>query len=136
MTDAIAVLMPGDMGHAVGRVLAQHGHDVLTCLDGRSERTRGLFEAAGIRDGGDLDAVIAAAGAPFIDAGIIGMAPDGHGPGPRFYVPGSDTGPMQALDAMGFQVRAIGTEPGRASASPVFPPTVCRRRGGNTRFRC
>ena len=54
MTDAIAVLMPGDMGHAVGRVLAQHGHDVLTCLDGRSERTRGLFEAAGLRDGGDL----------------------------------------------------------------------------------
>ena len=52
MTNAIAVLMPGDMGHAVGRVLAQHGHDVLTCLDGRSERTRGLSEAAGIRDGG------------------------------------------------------------------------------------
>ncbi len=169
MTDAVAVLMPGDMGHAVGRVLVQHGHDVLTCLDGRSERTRGLSEAAGIRDGGDLDAVIEAAalvlsilppasalglaadvagamgrtgakpvyvdcnaispatahdiaavikaaGAPFIDAGIIGMAPDGHGPGPRFYVSGSDTGPMQALDGKGFQVKAVGTEPGRASA--------------------
>jgi len=157
------------MGHAVGRVLIQHGHGVLTCLDGRSERTRGLARAVGIRDVGSLDAavgeaslvlsilppaaalgqarvvagamertgakpvyvdcnaispgtavdagaVIEGAGAVFIDAGIIGLAPDGHGPGPRFYVSGPDTTPMEALDGKGFQVKAIGSAIGRASA--------------------
>jgi 3-hydroxyisobutyrate dehydrogenase-like beta-hydroxyacid dehydrogenase len=62
----------------------------------------------------DIAAVIGAAGAPYIDAGIIGTAP-GHGDGPRFYVSGADTGPMEALDGKGFQVKAIGTEPGPAS---------------------
>jgi 3-hydroxyisobutyrate dehydrogenase-like beta-hydroxyacid dehydrogenase len=169
MTQTIAVLMPGDMGHATGRVLAAHGYDVQTCLDGRSERTKALARSAGIRDAGSLDAVVGtaslilsilppsyalgqatdvaeamtrtgakpvyvdcnaispqtakavcavieAAGAPFIDAGIIGLKPDGDGPGPRFYVSGADTEPMQALDGKGFQVKAIGSEPGRASA--------------------
>ena len=169
MTDASAVLMPGDMGHATGRVLAQHGYDVITCLGGRSVRTKALAQTAGLRDVGSLEAavetaslilsilppasalgqagdvaramtetgakpvyvdcnaispetvrkiadVIEDAGAPFIDAGIIGLKPDGAGPGPRFYVSGTDTAPMQALDGKGFQVKAIGTEVGRASA--------------------
>jgi 3-hydroxyisobutyrate dehydrogenase-like beta-hydroxyacid dehydrogenase len=169
MTDTIAVLMPGDMGHATGRVLAAAGIDAITCLDGRSDRTKDLAEAAGLRDAGNLDAVveaaslilsilppaaaldqaenvaqamtrcgaqpvyvdcnaispatvqgiaavIEAAGAPFIDAGIIGLKPDGVGPGPRFFVSGADTGPMLALDGKGFQVKAVGSEVGRASA--------------------
>lgn len=37
------------MGHVVGRVLLEHGMPVLTCLKGRSERTRGLARKAGIR---------------------------------------------------------------------------------------
>ncbi len=41
-------------------------------------------------------------GAPFIDAGIIGLAP-GKG-NPRFYVSGDDTSPMEALDDCGFKV--------------------------------
>jgi len=65
---------------------------------------------------GDIATVMADAGAPFIDAGIIGLKPDGVGPGPRFYVSGGDTGPMQALDGQGFLVKAVGAEPGRASA--------------------
>ena len=166
--DTVAVLMPGDMGHAVGGALVRHGHDVVTCLDGRSDHTRRLAAKAGLRDVGSLDAVvgeavlvlsilpptqalalarevaeamtrgaakpvyvdcnavapatveeiaavIGEAGAPFIDAGIIGTKPDG-GPGPRFYVSGADTGPMAALDGKDFQVKAIGAEPGRASA--------------------
>ncbi|NQU59517.1 MAG: NAD(P)-dependent oxidoreductase [Rhodospirillales bacterium] len=171
--DVIAVLMPGDMGHATGRVLAARGHQVITCLDGRSERTVALAGAAGLQDAGSLDAVvenaslilsilppaaalgqagdvagaigrtggrtgkppvyvdcnavspgtakaiagvIGAAGASFIDAGIIGTKPDGIGPGPRFYVSGADTSPMEALDGKGFQVKPLGPEPGRASA--------------------
>ena len=175
-TGTIAVLMPGDMGHAVGRVLADAGYDVVTCLAGRSERTRSLAETGGLRDLDSLDAVAAEAslvlsilppaaalglardmaavmgrsgarpvyvdcnavspatardiaqviedaGAPFIDAGIIGARP-GNGPGPRFYVSGADTGPMEslgeslgeALDGKGFQVVGLGSDPGRASA--------------------
>lgn len=166
--DRIAILMPGDMGHGVGRALAQHGHEVVTCLAGRSERTRGLAEAAGMRDLDSLEAVVAgtdlvlsilppaaalaqaeamgaamratgarpvyvdcnavspmtavevgavigAAGAPFIDCGIIGLAP-GKGPPTRFHVSGADTTPMERLDGRGIKVVPMGPEPGRASA--------------------
>ena len=166
--DRIAILMPGDMGHAVGRALGQHGHEVTTCLAGRSARTRGLAGAAGLRDAGSLEAlvagadlilsilppaaaaaqagavaaameatgarpvyvdcnavspmtvreigaVIAAAGAPFIDCGIIGAAP-GKGKPTRFHVSGPDTGAMERLDAKGISVIAMGPEIGRASA--------------------
>ncbi len=168
----VAVLMPGDMGHAVGRALKLAGHDVVTCLVGRSKRSRGLAEKAGMADGGSLEAVvgaadvvlsilppssaaalagdvakamkkagafpvfvdcnavspgtacaigetIAAAGAPYIDAGIIGTGPS-QSTRPRFYVSGADTRPMKELGDstgdIGFDVIPVGTEPGRASA--------------------
>lgn len=163
----LAILMPGDMGHAVGRTLRQHGHRVLTCLDGRSQRTRGLAEAAGLEDAGDLKSlvgeadmilsilppasalpqaedvakamaqgattpvyvdcnaispmlsakvggVIEGAGAPYIDAGIIGLAP-GKGTPPRFYVSGADTAPMEALHGKGIEVLALEGGAGAAS---------------------
>ena len=46
----VAILSPGDMGHAVGQRLRENELDVITCLSGRSERTRVLAEQAGIRD--------------------------------------------------------------------------------------
>ncbi|MHA1529374.1 MAG: DUF1932 domain-containing protein [Alphaproteobacteria bacterium] len=166
--DRIAILMPGDMGHGVGRALRQHGHEVTTCLASRSARTCGLAEAAGMRDAGSLEAlvseadlilsilppdaavaqagavaaamaatgarpvyvdcnavspmtvreagaIIAAAGAPFIDCGIIGVAP-GKGRPTRFHVSGPDTAPMERLDGKGIEVLAMGPEIGRASA--------------------
>ncbi len=166
--DRIAILMPGDTGHAVGRALRQHGHDVMTCLAGRSARTRGLAEAAGMRDADSLEALvaeaglilsilppaaavaqagaaaaamaatgarpafvdcnavspqtarkigatIAAVGAPFIDCGIIGVAP-GKGKATRFHVSGPDTAPIERLDGKGISVIAMGPEIGRASA--------------------
>jgi 3-hydroxyisobutyrate dehydrogenase-like beta-hydroxyacid dehydrogenase len=47
---AVGLLSPGDMGHVVGQRLITHGMPVLTCLDGRSERTRALAVKAGIGD--------------------------------------------------------------------------------------
>jgi len=44
----VGLLSPGDMGHAVGRVLIEHGMPVLTCLARRSERTRALGQKSGI----------------------------------------------------------------------------------------
>lgn len=45
----VGILSPGDMGHAVGRVLVVHGVKVLTCLEGRSKRTYELARKAGIK---------------------------------------------------------------------------------------
>lgn len=64
------------------------------------------------REAGDA---IAEAGAAFIDAGIIGLAP-GKGGGTRFYVSGSDVSAMLALNGKGFEVISLGDEVGRASA--------------------
>ncbi|MDP6501225.1 MAG: DUF1932 domain-containing protein [Dehalococcoidales bacterium] len=44
----VGILSPGDMGHAVGRVLVDNGVKVLTCLEGRSRRTGELAGVAGI----------------------------------------------------------------------------------------
>ena len=50
MPNTIGILSPGDMGHTVGDVLRQNGLRVITCLQGRSQRTRQLAEKAGIVD--------------------------------------------------------------------------------------
>ena len=44
----VALLSPGDMGHAVGAVLVANGLEVITCLEGRSERTKSLAAKAGM----------------------------------------------------------------------------------------
>lgn len=59
--DRIAIIGAGDMGHRVGRALHDSGIDVITCLAGRSARTRGLAEAAGMRDVPDMAALVDAA---------------------------------------------------------------------------
>jgi 3-hydroxyisobutyrate dehydrogenase-like beta-hydroxyacid dehydrogenase len=44
----VGILSPGDMGHSVGATLVANGLRAITCLQGRSERTRGLAAEAGI----------------------------------------------------------------------------------------
>ncbi|MBL7200265.1 MAG: NAD(P)-dependent oxidoreductase [Anaerolineae bacterium] len=48
--ETVGLLSPGDMGHSVGQTLRENGLRVITCLQGRSERTRGLAAEAGIED--------------------------------------------------------------------------------------
>jgi len=48
MSTTIGILSPGDMGHTVGTVLRQNGLRVITCLEGRSQRTCDLAQKAGI----------------------------------------------------------------------------------------
>ena len=50
MLSTVGILSPGDMGHTVGNVLRENGLRVITCLKGRSQRTRQLAERAGIVD--------------------------------------------------------------------------------------
>ena len=56
--DTIAVLMPGDMGHAVGKVLGDHGHRVITNLTGRGNHSRNLAQAGNLEDVGSLDEIV------------------------------------------------------------------------------
>ena len=46
----VAIMSPGDMGHAVGQRLLENELDVITFLSDRSDRTRALADKAGIRD--------------------------------------------------------------------------------------
>lgn len=55
----VAVLSPGEMGHAVGQLLREHELRVITCLAGRSARTRALAEKAGIIDIPTLEELVA-----------------------------------------------------------------------------
>ncbi len=54
----VAILSPGDMGHAVGQRLRENELEVVTCLAGRSDRTRALAEKAGIRDVATLEELV------------------------------------------------------------------------------
>ena len=54
----VGLLSPGDMGHTVGGVLHDNGLRVLTCLQGRSERSRALAAEAGIEDVPSLDDLV------------------------------------------------------------------------------
>ena len=55
----VGILSPGDMGHAVGRALKDNGMKVITCLEGRSTRTRNLSRIARIEDVHTLDELVA-----------------------------------------------------------------------------
>lgn len=56
--NTVAITSPGDMGHAIGRVLKAQGLDVITCLEGRSTRTQGLARQAGLREVDSLQDVV------------------------------------------------------------------------------
>ncbi len=105
----LAVLMPGDMGHAVGRALREHGSRVLTCLEGRSARTRGLSQAAELEDAGDLKTLVGEADM------ILSILP-----------------PASALP----QARAVAKAMGEANSTPVYvdcnaiSPALSREVGG------
>ncbi len=164
----VAVMAPGDMGHAVGAMLHRHGLRVITCLEGRSARTRALASKAGIRavvdeDGlvGEADillsilvpaqaenlarriaaalertrstllyvdcnaiapqttrrvgALVEAAGARFVDAGIIGPPPRTNSR-TIFYASGPHVADFAILRDFGLDVRMVSARPGDASA--------------------
>ena len=56
--ESVAILSPGDMGHAIGQLLREKELKVFTCLAGRSDRTRELSEKAGIIDVPNLNVLV------------------------------------------------------------------------------
>lgn len=64
-----------------------------------------------------IAAVIAGAGCPFVDAGIIGGSPHpSEGAGPRFYASGPECRRLADLKAHGLDTRVMGGSVGDASA--------------------
>lgn len=61
-----------------------------------------------------IAALMADAGAPFIDGGIIGGPPEPGG-GTTFYCSGPDTAPFESLDGRGISVKVVGAAVGQAS---------------------
>ncbi len=54
----IAILMPGDMGHACAKVFKEAGYRVITDLSNRSTRTKILAQKSGIEDLGNLENIV------------------------------------------------------------------------------
>lgn len=50
LTPVVGVLSPGDMGRAIGKILRANEVRTVTCLAGRSDRTRALAADAGFED--------------------------------------------------------------------------------------
>lgn len=63
-----------------------------------------------------IAAVIAQAGCPFVDAGIIGGPPRAGYDGPSFYVSGDDAGKIEPLNELGLVIRKMDGPIGAASA--------------------
>ena len=77
--ETIAILSPGDMGHGVGKALVEHGYRVITCLAGRSQRTRELAAAAGFSDVSPLGEMVREADlimSILVPAEAVGVARD------------------------------------------------------------
>ena len=132
----VGIVSPGDMGHAVGRVLREHGLRVITALDGRSERTRTLAAEAGIEDVGGFAELAAAADmvlSILVPAEAVAVAKQmAHAlparPTPLLYVDCNAIAPATVRQIEGI-ITAVG---GRfADGSIIGPPP---RKPGATRF--
>jgi 3-hydroxyisobutyrate dehydrogenase-like beta-hydroxyacid dehydrogenase len=166
---AVAILAPGDMGHAVGAVLRQGGLRVISNLAGRSPLTADRARRAGIDAVADdatlvreadivlsivppaealgtarrvaaamrttgakplyadcnaiapptareIGEIITGAGAPYVDAGIIGQPPKIGQKNTRIYASGPAASRLAALSAHGLDVRVVDGGIGAASA--------------------
>ena len=58
MSQTIAILMPGDMGHGCGKVFRENDFRVVTCLNKRSVRTKKLAASSSIEDLGTIENVV------------------------------------------------------------------------------
>jgi len=102
--ETVAIMSPGDMGHAVGRVLRESGLDVITCLGGRSARTRDLSEEAGLRKVPDLETLVQEA-----DLVLSILVPSESVP---------------AADMVAAAMRTTGTAPAYADCNAISPGTA------------
>ncbi len=104
--ETVAILSPGDMGHAVGRALGELGLNIITCLAARSERTRKLAAAAGFEDTPSLEAMVKRA-----DLVLSIMPPSAA---------------LETAGAVAEAMRAAGHAPCYADCNAISPMTARR----------
>lgn len=102
----VAIPSPGDMGSGVGRELIARGFRVLTCLAGRSARSRALAEAAGLELADSLDALVASADV------VLSILPPAA----------AESFAAEAADAL----RRTGARPAFADCNAISPATARR----------
>ena len=106
--ETVAILSPGDMGHAVGRALREHGLRVISHLEGRSERTRELARSAGIAGVASLEELV-------VEADVV----------LSILVPSEAAGVAESVaDA----IRATGSDTMFADCNAVSPATAAAMR--------
>ena len=101
---AVAILSPGEMGAAVGKVLRESGLEVITCLEGRSEQTRRRAADCGFFAVSDLEEL--AGGADLILSILV---------------------PAEAAEvaaSVARAIRATGSRPTYADCNAVSPQTA------------
>ena len=157
MIETVALLSPGDMGHAIGRTLRSGGLRVVTSLEGRSARTAALASAAGIealpddatlvREADALLAVLVPAAAPALGERIA-RALEATGETLLY----ADLNAIAPRTAQGIGTRLegagarfvdggiIGGPPSRGAPGPASTSPARRRRSwrpwGGTDWRC
>jgi 3-hydroxyisobutyrate dehydrogenase-like beta-hydroxyacid dehydrogenase len=102
----VGILSPGDMGSAIGKVLADSGFDVITCLDGRSELTRLRARESGMRDVQSVDNLVAES-----DLILSVLVPSQA---------------METAKLVTGSVRFTGTHPAYADLNAIAPQTVVK----------
>ena len=100
----VAVISPGDMGHAVGRMLGLHGIEVVTCLANRSGRTKRLSAEGGIRNYPDMAEMLERSDV------VLSIVPPGLA--------------VQAADEVADSMSASGYCPPYADCNAVSPETA------------
>jgi 3-hydroxyisobutyrate dehydrogenase-like beta-hydroxyacid dehydrogenase len=103
---AVGVMSPGEMGQAVGRVLRTAGLRVLTCLEGRSERTAARAAHAGIVAVADDLTLVRQADV------ILSILPPAHA--------------LAMAERIAAAVRATGTDLLYVDCNAIAPQTTCK----------
>ncbi len=101
----VAILVPGEMGAAVGKAFHDSGLEVITCLEGRSQPTRERAAAAGFRDVADIVTVLGEAEI------VLSIMPPEHAPA--------------MAEAVAAAMKSSGATPPYADCNAVSPETAC-----------
>ncbi|HSF30763.1 MAG TPA: NAD(P)-binding domain-containing protein [Candidatus Tectomicrobia bacterium] len=110
---SVGVLSPGEMGAAVAMVLRAHGLRVLTCLEGRSARTRQRADAAGLEVVPTLAALVSTVDTVF---SIV----------PTFSAPAVGAGIAQAIEQTGKSIVFVEANAISPMTSSAIEQTITR----------
>ena len=102
--NTVAILVPGEMGAAVGKAFGDNGLEVITCLQGRSAPTRERARAAGFRDVADVETLLGEADI------VLSIMPPEHAPA--------------SAEKVAAAMKSSGDTPPYADCNAVSPETA------------